>query len=230
MNICANLQNIRQQIADTANRCGRDPAEIQLVAVSKRKPVEDIQEAVSCGQMVFGENYIQEAVEKIPRFANNVSFHFIGHLQSNKVKEAVKFFDLIETVDRLKILSKIDTYAKQSATMQEILVQVNVGREKQKSGIYPEHLQEFLKSTREFKHICLRGLMTMPPFAQNPELTRPYFRELRTLKENPAIQKYFNKDKPILLSMGMSNDFIVAIEEGANLIRVGTAIFGLRDN
>lgn len=223
-----NLEEIRGKIARAAWRCGRDPETIQLVAVSKKIDPALIQEAIAAGQRLFGENYMQEAREKISAVKEKVQWHFIGHLQSNKAKDAAYFFDAVHTVDRLKLAKALDKYAGQAGKNLSVLVQVNVGEEPQKEGIATQDAEALLRSMQGLSHLTIAGLMTMPPFYDDPEAVRPYFRKLRQLAEDFAAKGYFAGKKDFELSMGMSGDFEVAIEEGATLVRIGTAIFGPR--
>lgn len=223
-----NLTRIRNEIKETALRCGRRPEDIMLLAVSKRMDIEKIREAWQCGQAAFGENFIQEATAKIESLDQAINWHFIGHLQSNKAKAAADHFDLIETVDRIKIARALDKYAGYTDRKLDVLVQVNVGGEAQKSGISPQNTGQFLTELGTLSHLRVRGLMTMPPYSEDPEGSRPHFRELKRLADSCAEQGLFSDNKNVVLSMGMSNDFKVAIEEGSTLIRVGTAIFGER--
>jgi hypothetical protein len=223
-----NLAHILETIAQTARKVGREPAEIKLVAVSKMVGVDLMQEAVASGQILFGESYLQEAAEKIPFFAPAVSWHFIGHLQSNKVKQAVKLFHVIETVDRWKVAKALDNQAGILNKKISVLIQVNIGREQQKSGVLPEEAEALLRQVAQETELRVLGLMTMPPFFPDPEKSRPYFRELRQLAQQLANLNLFADNARVELSMGMSNDYQVAIEEGATLVRVGTALFGIR--
>lgn len=226
--ILSNLKTIRLQIQETASKCGRDPDAIRLVAVSKKCPVSSLQEAMQANQFLFGENYIQEAVQKKEVTGDAALFHFIGHLQSNKVRPAAQTFQMIETIDRFKLAAALDKELKLQGRNMDILVQVNIGRELQKSGILPEDTEKLLTQILPLSNLKIRGLMTIPPFAENPEQTRPYFRALRLLAEEMQKKKYFFDNNHVELSMGMSSDYAIAIEEGATLIRVGTAIFGDR--
>lgn len=226
--ISDNLITIRKQIAEAAFRSGRDPSEIELLAVSKRIGIEKIQEACRYGQLLFGENFVQEAREKIDQLDNNISWHFIGHLQSNKTKLAARLFQMIETVDRLKIAASLNKHAADIGKTLEILVQVNIGRERQKSGVAPENAERFLRDLGDMENLRVRGLMIMPPFSDDPESTRPYFRKLKEMADRFREQRYFADNDAVVLSMGMSEDFTIAIEEGSTLVRVGTALFGSR--
>jgi len=224
-----NLERVRQQIEAAANGCGRDPDAVQLVAVSKTVPVERVRQAIDAGVTVLGENYVQEARDKIEALSDcEVRWHFIGHLQSNKAKYAVALFDLIHSVDSVKLAAEIDKRAAKIGKKQPVLVQVNIAEEESKSGVSAEQSDALVKEISAFEHLEVRGLMTMPPFFNQPERVRPYFRTLRRLRDRirkmaiPGIE--LNE-----LSMGMTGDFQVAIEEGATLVRIGTAIFGERD-
>lgn len=226
--ICANLQRIRSVIGETAGGCGRDPLEIKLVAVSKYMPAEMIAEAHQCDQVLFGENYLQDAEAKITRLPPALRWHFIGHLQSNKAKTAAELFQMIETVDRLKIAQALNRHAGLLQKKLDVLVQVNVGREPQKSGILPEEAGDLLRAMQPLTNLRVRGLMTMPPYGREPEASRPWFRALKKLSAELAAQEFFYDNTAVELSMGMSGDFKIAIEEGATFIRLGTAIFGER--
>ncbi|MBW6519997.1 MAG: YggS family pyridoxal phosphate-dependent enzyme [Desulfoarculaceae bacterium] len=226
--INSNLQVIREKIVETASRCGRDPEAIRLVAVSKRFPAVHIQEAIRAGQLLFGENYIQEAAQKKKELGNSASFHFIGHLQSNKAKVAAQIFEMIETIDRFKLAAALDKELKHQDRTIDILVQVNIGLEPQKSGVLPQDAEELLKQLVPLSNLKVRGLMTIPPHSDHPEQTRPYFRALRLLAEEMNRKNYFYDRTRIELSMGMSSDYPIAIEEGATLVRIGTALFGHR--
>lgn len=223
-----NLQDIRRKITETAIQCGRDPATIRLVAVSKKFPASHIQEAIRAGQFLFGENYIQEAAQKKTEIGDTAFFHFIGHLQSNKAKLAAQIFEMIETIDRYKLAAALDKELKYLGKTLDILVQVNIGQEPQKSGVLPQDTEELLKKLLLLSNLKVRGLMTIPPYSDNPEHTRPYFKALRLLGEEMQRKNYFSDSTCVELSMGMSSDYTVAIEEGATYIRIGTALFGNR--
>jgi pyridoxal phosphate enzyme (YggS family) len=222
--IAQNLAEVRRRIAAAAQRSGRDPAAVRLVAVSKTMPLELIRQAVAAGQRLFGENYLQEAQPKIEALGQAASWHFIGHLQSKKAKAVVALCELIHGVDRLKLAQALDAAAAQMGKVQDILMQVNLAEEATKSGVAPEAAPELLREISRLPHLRLMGLMTMPPFLA-PEAVRPYFRALRELRDR--LTDLSGQPLPEL-SMGMSGDFEVAIEEGATLVRVGTAIFGSR--
>ena len=227
MSIESKLTEIRRQIRATALKAGRDPAAVRLVAVSKTKPAEMVNEAVRAGQRLFGENYVQELAAKAPAVAQPVEWHFIGHLQSNKVRQIAGLVTMIHSVDRLSLAEEIDRQWAKLGKSCEVLVQVKVSGETTKSGTTTAAAVELLRGVATLPRLRVRGLMTMPPFFDDPEAARPYFRALRQLSEEIgrlAIPGVAMAE----LSMGMSGDFEVAIEEGATLVRVGSAIFGER--
>ena len=223
-----NLKKLRESINEIARNCNRAPEEIQLVAVSKRFPATAMEEALQAGQMVFGENYLQEAAEKKRHLADRIKLHFIGNLQSNKAKFAVETCDMVETIDRPKIVRALHKQLEIKDKQLDVLVQVNVGEDSRKSGILPSEAESLLQYMKGFPRLQLRGLMTMPPFTADPEMARAYFQDLRHLSDQMKAKGLLGNDGKIELSMGMSHDYHVAIEEGATLIRVGTAIFGKR--
>ena len=222
------LERVKERIARVAEACGRPADSVRLVAVSKTMPVEVVREAIEAGVTDLGENYIQEAREKFNTLANlPVAWHFIGHLQSNKAKYAVRMFDLIHSVDSLKLATALDRYAEKIDRVQPILIQVNVAREDSKSGIYAEEALPLVKAVAGMKNISLRGLMTIPPYFNAPEKVRPFFAALRELRDRIRKEGIANIEMNEL-SMGMTGDFEAAIEEGATMVRIGTAIFGER--
>ena len=225
-NIAINLSTVRQRIIDRAQACGRNPDSVHLVAAAKTQPVGIVRRAIEAGVDIVGENYIQEAQEKFAILsAPSIRWHFIGHLQSNKAKYAVRLFELIHSVDSNKLAAEIDKYARKVGKIQQILVQVNISRESSKSGIGQEKTLQLIRSISSYSNIRVKGLMTMPPYFDAPERARPYFAALRRLRDQ------LQQDLGIPLedlSMGMTGDFEVAIEEGATLVRIGTAIFGAR--
>ncbi len=222
------INTIKSCINQAAIACGRNPETIKLVAVSKTKSADMVSKAIKAGITIFGENYIQEAADKIKTLSYpNVSWHFIGHLQTNKAKPAVRLFDLIHTVDSLKLALELNKHAGKMNKVQNILIQVNIGNESSKSGIYSEKTLELVKNLSRLEYVSVKGLMTIPPFFENPEDTRPFFSALRKLKDliiKETMPHVIIND----LSMGMSNDYKVAIQEGATFVRIGTAIFGKR--
>lgn len=226
--IAENIETIRARIKAAAERVGRDPLSVRLVAVSKRQPLEAIREAMTAGQMIFGENYLQEAEDKVAALGLGLSWHCIGHLQSNKARLAAEVFTCIETIDRLKLAKALEGRLAELGKIMPVLVQVNVGGEAQKAGVAPEEAGRLCHELKQFPHLALQGLMTMPPLVENQEESRVCFRQLRLLGEELAAQGLLGQHGPVQLSMGMSADFEVAIEEGATLVRVGTALFGER--
>ena len=223
------LAHIRNEIRTAALACGRDPETIDLVAVSKRKSSHTVAAAIKAGVTLLGENYIQEAVDKIDTIGPcPATWHFIGHLQTNKARFAVKYFDLIHTVDSLKLAREINKQAGKINKRQAILLQVNIADEASKSGTTVSQALALARDIAGLEHVHLTGLMGMPPFFDDPEGARPYFKAMAALlttirKENiPGIDLKH-------LSMGMSGDFKVAIEEGSTMVRIGTAIFGSRE-
>ena len=226
-NIAANIQKIKQKIAVAAVRAGRDPYSVRLMAVTKTVPPERIRGAIDAGVTLLGENYVQEAKDKIASIGAGASWHMIGHLQTNKAKYAVKLFDFIHSVDRLELAQEIDRRARLAGRKMDILVEVNVSGEQTKNGIPAVQALDLIKSLSQLANLAVHGLMTMAPYTDKPEKSRPYFKALRHLRneilreEIPGIQM---KD----LSMGMTDDFEVAIEEGSTLVRIGRAIFGER--
>ena len=228
--IARNLAHVRERMAAAARRVGRDPQGVRLVAVSKKVTPERLREAVAAGQQLFGENYLQEACAKLEQVdpEGRLKWHFIGHLQSNKARQAALNFAMVETVDRLKLAVLLDRHAAEAGRVLPVLVQVNVAGESRKSGIAPAGLGELLAALDRLPALQVRGLMTMPPWDPDPEAGRPHFRRLRQLAEEMTTAGLLGRHGPPELSMGMSGDFEVAIEEGATLIRVGTALFGSR--
>lgn len=224
--IAENVAAIRERLAAACRRVGRHPDQVTLIAVSKTKPLADIQVAAACGIRDFGENRVQEALAKMPDAPPQLRWHLIGHLQSNKAKPAVEHFHLIHTVDSLPLAQRLDRLARERQKTQPVLLQVKLGDEETKSGVAPADLPALYAAVRALPNLHVRGLMTIPPFCPDPEAARPYFRHLRELRD--ALHAAFPSDELPELSMGMSHDFEVAIEEGATLIRVGTAIFGAR--
>jgi pyridoxal phosphate enzyme (YggS family) len=226
--VAANLSGVRRQIALAAARVNRDPASVRLVAVSKTFPAALVREAAAAGQRDFGENRVQEGLEKIEALADlNLGWHLIGHLQSNKAKRAATAFPWIHSVDRLDLLTRLDRAAAESGRAPNVLIQVDLAGEATKFGADLSAVGDLVRAASDARAIHLRGLMLLPPFADDPEDSRPWFGRLRDLRDElvasgvPAAQLAD-------LSMGMSHDFEVAIEEGATIVRVGTAIFGRR--
>ena len=227
MDLKNRLENVNDRIYKAALKCGRDPENIHLVAVSKTIPANRVKEAIELGVTILGENYVQEARDKFNVLGTYpVSWHFIGHLQTNKAKYAVRLFDLIHSVDTLKLARELDKQAKKVNKFQDILIQINVSKEPSKSGSDIENAANLIKDIVHLKNLSVKGFMAMPPFFNNPEKARPYFIALRNLRDQ--IQKTLPGVALDELSMGMTGDFEVAIEEGATFVRIGTAIFGER--
>ena len=227
MTISANLALINGRIRTAAEAAGRDPASVRLVAVSKTRPAADIITAFQAGQAVFGENYIQELVPKLAEVHETVLWHVIGHLQSNKVKYIAGRVAMIHSVDRLSLAQEINRQWGRLGKVCDVLIQVNISGEATKSGTTEAGAIQLVRECATLPHIRVRGLMTMPPFFDDPEAARPFFAELRRLAHAVDAQKIAGVEM-MELSMGMSGDFEAAIQEGATLVRVGTAIFGAR--
>lgn len=226
------LASVRARIAAAARRAGRDPDAITLVGVTKRMPAEHVAEAARAGLGFVGENYVREAREKRAALARcpeaqTLRWHLIGNLQRNKARDAVALFDVIETVDRVELANEIDRRAAESGRTLEVLLQVNVSGEPQKAGASPSDTPALLAACEALRHLRVTGLMTVPEIASDPEATRPAFARLRALRD--ALRERPEGAHLRELSMGMSADFEVAVEEGATLVRVGTALFGSRE-
>lgn len=227
MDIASNITQIQKRIAIACQNCGRDPAGVRLVAVSKKKPVADIEAAFAAGQQVFGESYVQECVAKIDLVKTPIEWHFIGALQSNKVKYLRGKIAMIHSVDRYSLAEEIDRQWSKDNACVDILIQVNLGKEASKSGTTSGDLVDLVHQVARLDHVRIKGLMALPPWEADSEEVRPYFRQLCELAKRIDALKLPDVSMQEL-SMGMSHDFEVAIEEGATLIRVGTAIFGSR--
>ncbi len=220
-----NLQRVQAEVVEACRTCGRDSSEVRLVAVSKTFPPEAVTEAANAGQLDFGENRVQEARDKVPGVARpGLRWHLIGHLQSNKVRLAVELFDMIQTVDSARIARRLDRVCEEFGKVMPVLVEVNIAEEPQKAGVAPSDVGELLSLLGGLKNLDPVGLMAIPPFFDDPEVSRPHFRRLAVLSSQLKEQAPGLRE----LSMGMSSDFRVAIEEGATIVRVGTAIFGHR--
>ena len=227
MSIRENLDRIRERIAAAALRAGRDPESIKLVAVSKTKPAAMVTEAARCGQSLFGENYVQELAAKAAEITEPVEWHFIGNLQSNKVKQIAGLVTMIHSVDRLSLALEIDRQWGRLGKVCDVLIEVNIACEATKCGTSADQLLDLVAAAAALPHLRVRGLMTMPPFFDDPSGARPYFKALRLLAEEVARENSAGLEMGEL-SMGMSGDFETAIEEGATLVRVGSALFGER--
>jgi len=223
--IAENLEHVREHIAQVAAKAGRAIDEIELAAITKTHPAEKVREAIEAGQSLFGENRVQEARVKIPELPSNIRWHFVGHLQKNKIRHALPLFEMIHSVDSLALAQDINRIAEEEGFHPRVLLEVNVAGEGSKFGFSPERLREHMESLLALSRLSILGLMTIPPLANDAEASRKYFVELRELRDR--LQTEFRVDLA-QLSMGMTNDFTVAIEEGATLVRVGTAVFGER--
>lgn len=222
------IESVLERIRTAALDAGRQPESVRLVAVSKTMPAEMVRRAAEAGLTVMGENYIQESREKVEALADlDLTWHFIGHLQSNKAKYAVRLFDLIHSVDSIKLARELDRQAAKHDKVQDILIQVNTGKEASKSGVYAEEALALVREAGQLDHLAIKGLMTLPPYFNAPEKVRPYFRQLRELRARIASEALPGVSMAEL-SMGMTGDFEAAIQEGATLVRIGTAIFGER--
>jgi len=232
MSIAENVTDVRERINDAASRAGRGPEKITLMGVTKTFPPESIREAYGAGLRVFGENRVQEFAGKAAalRDLQEAEWHMIGHLQSHKAAPATEAFVAIDSLDSLKLAEKLNASAEKLDKKLSVLVEINVGAESAKSGLAPdsEELEELLSAAPRLGQLEFRGLMTVPPFTEDPQQARPYFRMLRTLRDQIAARRLPDISMDIL-SMGMSHDFEVAIEEGSTCVRVGTAIFGQRE-
>src|SRR5208282_1267561 len=236
VSIAENIAQVRERIAAAALRAGRNPDEIKLMGVSKTFPVERIREAYAAGLRVFGENRVQEFAGKAGALRDlaNAEWHLIGHLQTNKAAKATELFDAVDSVDSARMAEKLNAFAESAGKTLSVLIEINVGGETAKSGIAPgsdeqcsEELERILLAAPQWKRLTVRGLMTVPPYTEDPEGARAYFRQLRKIRDGIAARRLPAVSMDVL-SMGMSHDFEVAIEEGATCVRVGTAIFGER--
>src|SRR5438270_6476584 len=223
--IADNLERVREQIAQAAGKVGRAVDDIELVAISKTHDATKVREAIEAGQTLFGESRVQEARAKIPELPSSLRWHFVGHMQKNKIRPALPLFELIHSVDALALAQDINRIAEEEGAHPRILLEVNVAGEGSKFGFKPDVLRNEMEPLLGLGRLSVEGLMTIPPLAEDAEASRKFFVDLRELRD--ALEKEFNVKLPHL-SMGMTNDFTVAIEEGATLVRVGTAIFGER--
>jgi hypothetical protein len=231
MSIAEDIARVRERMAAAARRAGRDPEEITLMGVSKTFPAERIREAYAAGLRVFGENRVQEFEGKAGVLSElaDAEWHLIGHLQSNKAAKAAELFTAIDSVDSVRLAEKLNAAAEKAGKLLPVLIEINVGGEEAKSGAVPgsEELQQVLNAAPRWEHLRIRGLMTVPPYTDDPEGARPFFCRLREIRDQIAARGLPRVAMDVL-SMGMSHDFEVAIEEGATCVRVGTAIFGER--
>ncbi len=223
--VAAQCVSVRDSVAEAARRAGRDPASVRLVAVCKTHPASAVAEAASTGQRTFGESRVQEARDKIPSCPPGLDWHFIGHLQKNKVRQALPLFSFFHSIDSPALAQAMDRIAGETGKEVEGLLEVNVSGEETKHGFTPEELRREFAALSKLPHLRIRGLMTMAPYSENPEDARPVFRALRQLRDE--LQSAHGHPLPEL-SMGMSGDFLPAIAEGATLVRIGSSIFGAR--
>jgi PLP dependent protein len=227
VDVASNCRSIMRRIGESAEKCHRNPAEIKLLAAAKSQSVGLIQEAIAAGVTCFGENYVQEAEDTKKKISQTVEWHMIGHLQRNKVKAAIALFDVIESLDSIALARELDKEGSKRGKRIRAFVEVKLSAEESKSGIAAEKVEELLKAAGDLPNLSIEGLMTVPPFRENPEEVRCYFRQLRELQSTlcgRAIAHIHLKE----LSMGMTHDYPVAIEEGATIVRIGTALFGPR--
>jgi hypothetical protein len=223
--VAENLERVREQVAQAAVKAGRGVDEIELVAITKTHAAERVREAIEGGQILFGESRVQEARVKIPELPSNLRWHYVGHLQKNKIRHALPLFELIHSVDSLSLAQEINRIAEEEGMHPRVLLEVNVAGEGSKFGFRPVKLRQDLEALLALPRLSIEGLMTIPPLANEAEASREYFVDLRELRDR--LETEFQMKLPHL-SMGMTNDFSVAVEEGATLARVGTAIFGER--
>jgi pyridoxal phosphate enzyme (YggS family) len=223
--ILDNLERVREQIAQAAAKAGRDVKDVELVAIAKMHPAEKVREAVEAGQTLFGESRVQEARAKISELSSNIRWHFVGHLQKNKVRQALPLFEMIHSVDSLALAQDINRIAQEEGLHPRVLLEVNVAGEGSKFGFAPDDLREQMEVLLALPRLSIEGLMCIPPLAVESEDSQKFFVQVRELRD--SLEKEFNMKLP-QLSMGMTQDFPIGIEEGATLVRVGTAIFGER--
>lgn len=223
-----NLKNVQNNIKKACERVGRKPEEVTLVAVSKMKPLSDIEELLEAGQLEYGENYVQELCDKYENISKPVHWHMIGHLQTNKVKYIIDKVSMVHSVDSVRLAEAIEKEAAKKDICMPILIEVNVAGEESKFGLSVEEVLPFLEEISSYEHLQVKGLMTIAPFVANPEENREVFQKLKKLSVDIAAKNINNVNMSVL-SMGMTNDYQVAVEEGATMVRVGTGIFGERD-
>ena len=226
--ITENLEQVRKNIDEACRMAGRDPKEVTLIAVSKTKPVSMLKEAYDAGARCFGENKVQEIMDKHPQLPEDIQWHMIGHLQRNKVKYIVDKVSMIHSVDSLRLAQTIEQEAAKHNVCVPVLLEVNVAQEESKFGVHTDEVIPLIEKIARFPHVRIQGLMTIAPFVQNSEENRTIFRTLQKLSVD-IMQKNIDNVNVSILSMGMTNDYEVAIEEGATMVRVGTGIFGARD-
>src|SRR6266513_2907109 len=225
MGITENLERVRERIMQAAVKAGRSTSDIELVAITITHPAEKVREALGTGQTLFGESRVQEARAKILELPSNLRWHFVGHLQKNKIRHALPLFEMIHSVDSLALAEDVNRIAEEEGLHPRVLLEVNVAGEGSKFGFHPEKLRNEMEALLALPRLSIEGLMTIPPIAEEAEASRKYFVQLRELRAR--LQTEFHVDLA-QLSMGMTEDFVVAVEEGATLVRIGTAIFGQR--
>ena len=223
-----NFEVVENNIRLACEKSGRDREEVTLIAVSKTQPVEVLKEAYDIGARIFGENKVQEIMDKYEALPEDISWHMIGHLQRNKIKYIIDKVDLIHSVDSIRLAEAIEKEAAKKDIIMDILLEVNVAKEDTKFGLMPEDVENVVKEISKFPHVRIKGLMTIAPFVENPEENRVHFKHLHKLSVDIAAKKVDNVTMSIL-SMGMTNDYEIAIEEGATMVRVGTGLFGARN-
>jgi pyridoxal phosphate enzyme (YggS family) len=228
MNVAENIRDIRETMAAAAHRSGRSPSAIRLMAVTKTVDDARIGEAICAGVEIIGENYVQEARRKIDALGKSCEWHLIGRLQTNKAKEALRLFDMIHSVDRMELAAELDRRARAAGRVMPVLIEVNVGGEETKSGVPFEAAPDLVRRAAALGNLAIRGLMTMPPWFDDAEEARPYFRTLRELRDRIAAEAIPHVEMREL-SMGMTGDYAVAIEEGSTIVRIGRGIFGERN-
>jgi pyridoxal phosphate enzyme (YggS family) len=225
ISIADNLERVRKQIADAAAKSGRSADDVELVAITKTHPAEKVREAIEAGQTLLGESRVQEARAKIPELPSAIRWHFVGHLQKNKIRHALPLFETFHSIDSLALAQDMNRIAEEEGMHPRVLLEVNVAGEGSKFGFAPDKLREQMEELLALSRLSIEGLMCIPPISEEAESSRQYFVQLRELRD--LLEKQFNVKLP-QLSMGMTNDFPIAVEEGATLVRVGTAIFGKR--
>jgi PLP dependent protein len=225
VSIAENLDRVQEQIAHAAAKSGRSINDVELVAITKTHPVEKVREAIDAGQALFGESRVQEARAKIPELPSNVRWHLVGHLQKNKIRHALPLFEMIHSADSLELAQEMNRIAQEEGLHPRVLLEVNVAGEASKFGFQPDKLRQQMETLLVLPRLSIEGLMCIPPLVEETEGAREYFVQLRELRD--SLENECNVKLP-RLSMGMTNDFLIAVEEGATLVRVGTAIFGER--
>ena len=226
ISIAENLEQVRKQITDAATKSRRSANDVELVAIAKTHPAEKVREAIEAGQTLFGESRVQEARSKIPELPSTIRWHFVGHLQKNKIRHALPFFEMFHSIDSLALAQDMNRIAEEEGMHPRVLLEVNVAGEGSKFGFAPGKLREQMEALLVLPRLSIEGLMCIPPISEEAQSSKPYFAQLRELRD--LLEEQFNVKLP-QLSMGMTNDFPIAVEEGATLVRVGTAIFGERE-